>query len=115
MGSVQAVAFVDDLLDRSKLEAALPGVRFARAVGEAVGARVVVVDLSRHRDLVVELHATVPDARIVCYGRHTDSGALEQALRDGASAAVARSRFFRDPVSLTRGGAGETAQTRGQG
>ena len=49
----RVVAFVDDLMDRSKLAAAVPQCTFVREADECAGADVVVVDLARHADVVL--------------------------------------------------------------
>lgn len=104
------MAFVSDLMDRSKIAGA-GEVTFARGAEEAAGADVVIVDLGAHADLVPTIRAAAPEARIVAYGRHTETAALEQALTDGANESLARSRFFADPASWIR----RSGQTRGQG
>ena len=72
---MRVVAFVGDLLDRSKISAAVPDAGFARAPEDAAGADVVVVDVKVHPE------------------------ALEAARADGADVALPRSRFFQDPAA----------------
>jgi DNA-binding NarL/FixJ family response regulator len=96
---VEVVAFVNDLMDRSRLTSALPGTRFVADIGSASGADVVVVDLARHADAVRALRAQSTTVRIVCFGPHVDEAAAEAARRDGADAVLPRSRFFRDPAA----------------
>ena len=99
MGEVASVvALVGDLMDRSRIGAAVPGVAFAAAVEFCTGADVVVVDLGGHAGDVAALRRLLPSARIVAFGRHDDAEALARARADGADAALARSRFFRDPA-----------------
>jgi hypothetical protein len=89
-------AVVSDLMDRSRLSAAVPGLRFARNAGECADADVIVVDVGRNADLVGALRAAAPTARIVAFGSHVDADGLAAARAAGADAALPRSRFFRD-------------------
>jgi hypothetical protein len=96
---MHTVALVGDLMDRSKLTAAIEGLEFAREPAGCAGADTVVVDLARHGDRIAELRALVPDARIVGFGPHVDGDGAEQALAAGADVVLPRSRFFRDPAA----------------
>jgi DNA-binding NarL/FixJ family response regulator len=96
---VRVVAFVADLMDRSRLTGPLPDVTFASDPASAHDADVVVVDLARFASLVATLRAESPTARIVAFGAHVDTSALDQALVDGADVALPRSQFFRDPAA----------------
>jgi hypothetical protein len=99
---VRVVALVGDLMDRSKLTAALPDATFARDAADCAGADVVVVDLARFGGEVAAARAAAPSARIVAFGPHTDEDAFARAGRDGADAVLARSVFFRNPeVAVT--------------
>jgi hypothetical protein len=89
-------ALVPDLLDRSRLAAALADIEFVRDVEGCEHADVVVVDLARHGDLVSPVRAALPKARIVGFGPHVDDAALERARAAGADVVYPRSRFFRD-------------------
>ena len=89
------VALTTDLMDRSKLSAAIPGVQF----GAATGAEVVIVDLARGTEQVGKLRAAHPAARIVCYGPHVDDDAATAARTAGADVVLPRSKFFRDPAA----------------
>jgi hypothetical protein len=94
---VTIVALAGDLMDRSKLSAAFPGIVFARDVDASTGADVVIVDLARHAGAVAPLRAALPHARIVCFGPHVDEDAAATARAAGADVVWPRSRFFRDP------------------
>ncbi|HEX6312810.1 MAG TPA: hypothetical protein VF152_14440 [Acidimicrobiia bacterium] len=96
-------ALVGDLMDRSRISAAVPGVSFASGAEACAGADVVIVDLGGHAAAVASVRRLAPGARIVAFGRHDDTDALQRARRDGADAAVARSRFFRDPGAVVAG------------
>jgi hypothetical protein len=95
----RVVAFVTDLMDRSRLTTALDGVEFAREPVQAVGADIVLVDLPRFGSRLAEVRAAAPGARVVAFGPHVDGEAFAQALRDGADATLTRSRLFADPVT----------------
>jgi len=99
---VNVVAFVTDLMDRSKVQSAVEGVTFARNPAAAADADVVVVDLSRFADAVTEVRAQAPEARIVAFGPHVDDALLDGARRDGADVVMARSQFFRDPAAAVQ-------------
>ena len=94
----RVVALVVDLMDRSKLQAAVPDITFAREPAGVADATVVVVDLARAGVSVAAVRAAAPDARLVVYGPHVDGAAQQAALEAGADAAYARSQFFRNPA-----------------
>ena len=100
---MRVVALVGDLMDRSKVSAALPDAEFAREASACAGADVVVVDLARFGDAVRAVRAVAPDARVVAFGPHVDEDAFARARADGADATVARSLFFRDPAAVVAG------------
>jgi DNA-binding NarL/FixJ family response regulator len=100
---VRVVAFVGDLLDRSKIAAAVPDANFAATTDDCAGADVVVIDVKAHPDAVTAARKLAPAARIVAYGRHDNPAALDAAQADGANAAMPRSRFFRDPAAAIAG------------
>jgi hypothetical protein len=96
---VKVVALVPDLMDRSRLSAAVEDVAFAGDPNACAGAEVVVVDLSRFSgDVVAAVRSIAPDARIVAFGPHVDEGLLASARDAGADTVLPRSRFFRDPA-----------------
>jgi hypothetical protein len=99
----RVVAFVDDLMDRSKLAGAMPQCEFVRAVDECAGADVVVLDLARHADAVAAVRGIAPAARLVAFGPHVDNRLLERARADGADVVLARSQFFRSPAAAVTG------------
>jgi thiamine monophosphate synthase len=92
------VALVDDLMDRSRIGPAAPGITFVDDPAACAGADLVVVDLGGHGGDVAVVRRVAPGARIVAYGRHDDPAALARAEADGADLALARSRFFRSPA-----------------
>jgi hypothetical protein len=96
---VRLVALVDDLMDRSRLTAALPGTAFARDPADVGDADVVVVDLTRHAGQLASLRSAHPQARLVAFGPHVDTETLAAARDAGADQVLARSQFFRDPAA----------------
>ena len=101
---MRVVALVADLMDRSRLSAAIPDVAFASDAAACAGADVVVIDLARHADAVAAARAAAPGARIVAFGPHVDDDLLTDARTAGADVVLPRSRFFRDPsAALDRG------------
>jgi DNA-binding NarL/FixJ family response regulator len=96
---MRVVALVGDLMDRSKISVAVPDARFATAAADCADADVIVIDVKAHPDAVSEARKVAPAARVIAYGRHDNPAALEDARAKGADAALARSRFFRDPAA----------------
>jgi hypothetical protein len=96
---MRVCALVGDLMDRSRLTARIPGIEYAPDAAGCAGADVVIVDLTRGANLVTEVRAAAPDARVVCFGPHVDEDAAATARASGADLVLARSRFFRDPIS----------------
>jgi DNA-binding NarL/FixJ family response regulator len=92
---VNVMALVTDLLDRSRFP---DGTTFVRRLDGAADAELVVVDLSVGGaiDAVRSLRAAGSTARIVAYGRHTETEVLADARRAGADRVLARSAFFAD-------------------
>jgi hypothetical protein len=92
------VAFVPDLMDRSRLSAAVADVRFVRAAGDLVDAdaSVVVVDLGRPG--VVDVLPRLAGVRVVGFGSHVDRATLDAAKASGCDVVLARSAFFADPA-----------------
>ncbi len=97
------VAYVPDLMDRSKLAAAVPDVAFVGRLGAlapaASAADLVVVDLDRPGVLDVLADVVAAGARVVGFAAHVDDPTLEAATARGCRA-VPRSRFFRSLPSL---------------
>jgi DNA-binding NarL/FixJ family response regulator len=96
---MRIVAITSDLMDRSRIAAALADAQFVRSATACADADVVIVDLARDAAQVATVRAAAPDARIVAFGPHVDSDVLEQATRDGADVVLPRSRFFQDPAA----------------
>jgi hypothetical protein len=99
---MRIVAITGDLMDRSRLTAALGDIEFAGDASACSGATVVVIDLARDPAAVTVVRAVAPDARIVAFGPHVDTDVLDRAARDGADVVLPRSRFFLDPAAAIR-------------
>lgn len=93
------VALVNDLMDRSRLSAAIPDIVFTHDPAATAGAAVVAIDIVRHGGSVADVRAAAPRARIVAFGPHVEEEALTAALAAGADAALPRSRLFHDPAA----------------
>lgn len=108
------VALVGDLMDRSRITAAVPAATFVADVdamtrsstgaGAGAGAEgaitiTVVIDLARHGDAVARVRQASPDAFIVAFGSHIDADQMLAARAAGADRVLPRSRFFRDPAA----------------
>ena len=86
---MRVVALASDLMDRSRITAAIADIAFARDPAGCADADVVIVELRR----------ALPEARIVAFGPHVDEDAARGARDAGADAVWPRSRFFRDPAA----------------
>ena len=95
------VAMVTDLMDQSRIRAAIPDVAFVREPGATAGAAVVVVDLGRSAERIAEIRA-ITAGRIIAFGAHVDDAALAAARAAGADVVLPRSRFFHDPAAAVR-------------
>jgi hypothetical protein len=96
---VRVVALAPDLMDRSRITAAIDGVVFASDVEGCADADVVIVDLARFAAAVGDVRRALPNARVVAFGPHVDEDAAAGAVADGADVVWPRSRFFRDPAA----------------
>jgi hypothetical protein len=90
-------AFVPDLMDRTRIEAAARGrVMFVSKLDDLQGldVDVVVVDLTRV-ERPEDLRRFVPRARIIVFGPHVDHAVLEAAREVGVDDVLPRSTFFK--------------------
>ncbi len=101
--SLVVAALVRDLMDRSKIQASLSGVKFPSGVDGCTGSDVVIVDLARNADLIGAIADAEPNAKILGFGSHVDIESLEAARGAGAHLVMARSQFFRDPLAAVTG------------
>jgi len=90
----RVVAFVPDLMDRSKVAGALAGVDFVRRPEDLGGRRaeLVIVDLGRPG--VLDVLPSVRGQRVIGFASHVDSDTLATARAAGCEA-LRRSEFFR--------------------
>jgi hypothetical protein len=92
------VAYVPDLMDRSRISAGAPGTTFVprlETLAEAsTGAEAVVVDLERPGVLEALPALVATGVRVVGFGSHVDRARLEAAAATGCTA-MPRSQFFR--------------------
>lgn len=94
------VAFVPDLMDKSKVQAAIEAAGAEAAMvrtpaelaAASEGAAAVIVDLGRPGVLEVLREVQAPS---VGFGRHDDTAALDAALVAGCDQVLPRSTFFR--------------------
>ena len=96
---MKVVALASDLMDRSRMSAAIAGISFAR---DAAGVRGRRRRDRRSRSLLLggrRAAPRAPDARIVAFGPHVDEEAAADARAAGADRVWPRSRFFRDPAA----------------
>jgi len=95
---VTVVAFVPDLMDRSRISGVVGDVTFVSSVDGllAAPADVVVVDLQRVPDLAA---LAAIESRCIGFAPHVDSELIERARAVGCEA-MARSRFFREVDDL---------------
>jgi len=109
---VKVAGYVPDLMDRSKVAAAVPGVEFVanpRLLVE-VEADVVVLDLSRPG--VIEALSALAHVRTVGFGSHVDVETLQAATAAGCDVVLARSAFFgRLPGVLDEGRSAKMADS----
>jgi hypothetical protein len=99
------VAYVPDLMDRSKVaEAAAAEVRFVRRPEElaaaAATADLVVVDLGRPGVLDALVEVAALGVRVIGFGSHVDRDVLDEARAAGCSQVLARSAFFGQLATL---------------
>src|SRR5687768_10792699 len=92
------VAYVPDLMDRSKVSAAAGDVRFVARPGAlveaAAAADLVVVDLSRPGVIDALADVAALGVRVIGFGSHVDREVLDEARAAGCSQVLARSAFF---------------------
>ena len=105
--SSTVVAYVPDLMDRSKVAAAVPDrVTFtsspADLVAQGGGAELVVVDLGRPGvvEAVAALAASDGRPRILGFASHVDRDTMDAARDAGCDRVLARSAFFADLPAL---------------
>ncbi len=97
------LAYVPDLMDRSKVSSAHPGTTFvtrpADLLATASSDDLVVVDLGRPGVLDVLPALVATGARVLGFGSHVERTTLEEASAAGCEA-MPRSQFFRSLEAL---------------
>jgi hypothetical protein len=92
------VAYVPDLMDRSKVSAAAGDVRFVARpdalASAAAAADLVVVDLGRPGVIDALADVAALGVRVIGFGSHVDRDVLDEARAAGCSQVLARSAFF---------------------
>ena len=94
---VAVAAYTPDLMDRSKISAALAECRFVarpEALVGLAGIDVVVVDLSKRGVMEVLADIVAGGARVIGYGSHVDHKLLAAAGEAGVDDVLPRSKFF---------------------
>ncbi|HUP86462.1 MAG TPA: hypothetical protein VM143_12410 [Acidimicrobiales bacterium] len=97
MSSPAVAAYTPDLMDRSKISAAVPDCRFVASPEALVGlgaTDVVLVDLSKTGVLEALGDIVAGGARVVAYGSHVDKALLAAAGDAGCTEVLPRSQFF---------------------
>lgn len=91
----RVAAYVPDLMDRSRVQAAVGDVAFVASPAglAAVEADLVLVDVGRPGVLDV-LPALAARTRVVAFGSHVDTEVLDAARAAGCAEVLPRSRFF---------------------
>lgn len=111
---MRVVAFVPDLIDRSRITNIVEDAKFvdtaAALVPASSEADVVLVDISR--DGAVEVLAQLRCGRVVGFTNHTDKSGMQKA-RDAGAVPMARSDFFIGLEELLHGPGGRTGPTVG--
>ena len=106
MSEPAVAAYTPDLMDRSKISAAVPGCRFVARPEALVGLAstdVVVVDLSKKGVLEVLGDIVASGCRVLAYGAHVDKQLLASAEAAGCSEVLPRSQFFNRLPQLVGG------------
>lgn len=95
----QVVAYVPDLMDRSRVAAAGPEVRFEASlddlVASAEGAALVLVDLGRPGAVKAVASVAAAGTRTIGFASHVDGALFEAAAAAGCDDVLPRSVFFR--------------------
>ena len=102
MSDAPVLAYAPDLMDRSRIAAALPDAVFVRSPQDLVGvtARVVLVDLGRAGVLEIIPALSAP---VIAFGSHVDEELLDAARAAGCAEVLPRSRFFHRIAGLAGG------------
>jgi hypothetical protein len=103
---MRVMAYVPDLMDRSKVASAAPEAVFVARPEELVvrasPGDVAVVDLGRPGAVEVLPALVGTEARVIAFGSHVDKATLATAQAAGCDEVRPRSAFFRDLPALLR-------------
>ena len=108
---MRIVAFVPDLMDRSRLAAAGADILFSPSAAQLVelvrqgGADLVVVDLARPGSLEAVAQLAAGGVPAIGFGSHVDRGRLDEAAAAGCTRVMTRSAFFRQLPQVLSAGA----------
>lgn len=94
---MNVAAYTPDLMDRSKISAAVPDCRFVarpEALVGLAGIDVVVVDLAKRGALDALPDIVAGGVRVFAYGSHVDKRLLAAAEAAGCADVLPRSQFF---------------------
>lgn len=100
---MNVAAYTPDLMDRSKISAAVPGCRFVARPEALVGLAdidLVLVDLSKKGVLDVIPGIVDGGVRLIAYGSHVDKDLLASATAAGCTEVLPRSKFFSGLAAL---------------
>jgi hypothetical protein len=94
VSDLPVVAYAPDLMDRSRISAAVPGAVFVRSPADLAStpARLVLLDAGRPGALDAVALVAAP---VIAFGSHVDEQLLAAARRAGCAEVLPRSRFFR--------------------
>lgn len=98
--TTRVVAYVPDLMDRSRVTPTRPDVHFVATPAELAGsdADLVIADVSRPGVLDAVSELTAP---VIGFAPHVDNALLTAARAAGCTEALPRSKFFRRLGSLS--------------
>jgi hypothetical protein len=99
---VKVVAYVTDLMDRSRFDGVGAEVVFVRNASQLSekcdGADIVVLDLSKSDAL--DALGSLRDTRVIGFASHVDTPTIDAARAAGLTEVMPRSRFFSRIVQL---------------
>jgi DNA-binding NarL/FixJ family response regulator len=104
---LRVAAATPDLMDRSRITSALPGVEVVfvaspDALVGLAGVSTVLVDLSKRGALDALAAIVASGTRVIAYGSHVDRAILDAARAAGVDEVLPRSAFFARLADLLR-------------
>ncbi|MEO7837219.1 MAG: hypothetical protein ABIS21_06215 [Acidimicrobiales bacterium] len=88
------IACIPDLMDRSKVAAAVPSTTFVPTPADLVAADADLIVLDLSRPGAVEALARLGGVRTIGFGSHVDEALLADARSAGCAEVLPRSKFF---------------------